>query len=62
MVMSMMSGVMLQWQTIEWVLHEQRPCVKKHRHKKARHKQQQKMKRKKPYQATRTNGKNSRTL
>ncbi len=57
-VMSMMSGVMLQWQTIEWVLHEQVGDIKwqelmakksktmcqKHRHKKARHKQQNKWK------------------
>lgn len=53
-----MSGVLLQWQTIEWVLHEQvgdikwqelvakksKTMCKKHRHKKARHKQQNKCK------------------
>jgi hypothetical protein len=51
----MMSGVMLQWQTIEWVLHEQVGDIKwqelvagksktmcqKNRHKKARHNKQQ---------------------
>jgi hypothetical protein len=56
MVMSMMSGVMLQRQTIERVLHEQvgdiqwqelvaekpKTMCQKHRHKKARHKQQNK--------------------